>query len=81
MAAVKKGRSKFNGMMRVSPLKPGLRGSQNWMAAQMRAAKHSPKALFRFVSKLSAPSSLSFFWGFGSAVIFRTFGEYEHVEN
>ena len=39
MAALKKRRSKFNGMMRVSPMKPGLRGSQNWMAAQMRAAK------------------------------------------
>lgn len=52
MAAVKKGKSKFNGMMRVSPLKPGLRGSQNWMAAQMRAAKHSPKALFRFLLKI-----------------------------
>jgi cell division protein FtsQ len=52
MAAVKKGRSKFKGMMRVSPLKPGLRGSQNWMAAQMRAAKHSPKAFFRFILKI-----------------------------
>ena len=52
MAAVKKGKSKFNGMMRVSPLKPGLRGSQNWMAAQMRAAKHSPKAFFRFILKI-----------------------------
>ncbi len=48
----KKGKSKFNGMMRVSPLKPGLRGSQNWMAAQMRAAKHSPKALLRFLLKV-----------------------------
>ncbi len=47
-----KGRSKFNGMMRVSPLKPGLRGSQNWMAAQMRAAKHSPKAFMRFILKI-----------------------------
>lgn len=47
-----KARSKFNGMMRVSPLKPGLRGSQNWMAAQMRAAKHSPKALLRFLLKI-----------------------------
>lgn len=52
MAAVKKGKSKLNGMMRVSPLKPGLRGSQNWMAAQMRAAKHSPKALLRFILKI-----------------------------
>lgn len=52
MAAVKKGRSKFNGMTRVSPLKPGLRGSQNWMAAQMRAAKHSPKAFARFMLKI-----------------------------
>ena len=52
MAAIKKGRSKFNGMMRVSPIKPGLRGSQNWMAAQMRAAKHSPKAFVRFVLKI-----------------------------
>jgi len=52
MAKVSKGKSKFNGMMRVSPLKPGLRGSQNWMAAQMRAAKHSPKALFRFILKI-----------------------------
>ena len=48
----KKGRSKFNGMTRVSPLKPGLRGSQNWMAAQMRAAKHSPKAFARFILKI-----------------------------
>lgn len=47
-----KGRSKFNGMKRVSPLKPGLRGSQNWMAAQMRAAKHSPKAFMRFIFKI-----------------------------
>lgn len=52
MAALKKGKSKFNGMMRVSPLKPGLRGSQNWMAAQMRAARHSPKALFHFILKI-----------------------------
>ena len=52
MAAIKKGRSKFNGMMRVSPIKPGLRGSQNWMAAQMRAAKHSPKAFARFILKI-----------------------------
>lgn len=52
MAAVRKGKSKFNGMMRVSPIKPGLRGSQNWMAAQMRAAKHSPKALLRFLLKV-----------------------------
>ncbi len=52
MAAIKKGRSKFSGMMRVSPIKPGLRGSQNWMAAQMRAAKHSPKAFARFILKI-----------------------------
>jgi len=52
MAALKRGRSKFAGLARVSPLKPGLRGSQNWMAAQMRAAKHSPKALFRFIMKI-----------------------------
>jgi len=52
MAALKSGRSKFSGLRRVSPLKPGLRGSQNWMAAQMRAAKHSPKALFRFILKI-----------------------------
>ncbi len=52
MAAVNKRQSKFTGMMRVSPLKPGLRGSQNWMAAQMRAAKHSPKAFMRFVMKI-----------------------------
>ena len=38
--------------MRVSPIKPGLRGSQNWMAAQMRAAKHSPKAFVRFILKI-----------------------------
>lgn len=54
MAKVSKGKSKFNGMMRVSPLKPGLRGSQNWMAAQMRAAKHSPKAFARFILKIVA---------------------------
>lgn len=52
MATLKKGRSKFNGMTRVSPLKPGLRGSQNWMAAQVRAAKHSPKAFIRFILKI-----------------------------
>jgi len=52
MAAVNKGKSKFASIMRVSPLKPGLRGSQNWMAAQMRAAKHSPKALFHFILKI-----------------------------
>ena len=52
MAALKSRRSKFSGLRRVSPLKPGLRGSQNWMAAQMRAAKHSPKALFRFFLKI-----------------------------
>lgn len=52
MAALKSGRSKFSGLKRVSPLKPGLRGSQNWMAAQMRAAKHSPKALLRFILKV-----------------------------
>lgn len=52
MAALKNRQSKFSGMMRVSPLKPGLRGSQNWMAAQMRAAKHSPKAFLRFILKI-----------------------------
>lgn len=52
MAAVKKGNSKFSGMMRVSPLKPGLRGSQNWMAAKVRAAKHSPKAMMQFMTRL-----------------------------
>ena len=52
MAAVKKGRSKFNGMTRVSPIKPGLRGSQNWMATQVRAAKHSPKAFLHFILKI-----------------------------
>ena len=63
MAAVKKGRSKFNGMMRVSPLKPGLRGSQNWMAAQMRAAKHSPKALVRFILKIIGTFAALIFLG------------------
>lgn len=52
MAALKNRQSKFSGMMRVSPLKPGLRGSQNWMAAQMRAARHSPKAFVRFLLKI-----------------------------
>ena len=63
MAAVKKGRSKFKGLMRVSPLKPGLRGSQNWMAAQMRAAKHSPKAFMRFILKIVGTFSLLIFIG------------------
>jgi len=63
MAKVKKGQSKFRGMMRVSPLKPGLRGSQNWMAAQMRAAKHSPKALIRFVLKIIATFFILIFLG------------------
>ena len=63
MAAVKKGRSKFNGMMRVSPLKPGLRGSQNWMAAQMRAAKHSPKAFLRFILKIVGTFAFLIFIG------------------
>lgn len=63
MAAVKKGKSKFNGMMRVSPLKPGLRGSQNWMAAQMRAAKHSPKAFMRFMLKIIGTFSFLIFIG------------------
>jgi len=63
MAAVKKGRSKFNGMMRVSPLKPGLRGSQNWMAAQMRAAKHSPKAFVRFILKIVGTFAALIFLG------------------
>ena len=63
MAAVKKGKSKFNGMMRVSPLKPGLRGSQNWMAAQMRAAKHSPKAFMRFMLKVIGTFSFLIFIG------------------
>ena len=63
MAAVKKGRSKFNGMMRVSPLKPGLRGSQNWMAAQMRAAKHSPKAFFHFILKIIGTFAVLIFIG------------------
>lgn len=54
MAALKKRHSKFSGLTRVSPLKPGLRGSQNWMAAQMRAAKHSPKAFAMFVVKIIA---------------------------
>ncbi len=54
MAAVKKGRSKFATMMRVSPLKPGLRGSQNWMAAKVRAAKHSPRAMVRFMVRMIA---------------------------
>ena len=65
MAAVKKGKSKFNGMTRVSPLKPGLRGSQNWMAAQMRAAKHSPKAFVLFIMKIVGRSLSSFFLAFG----------------
>ena len=52
MAALKKRQSKFTGLTRVSPLKPGLRGSQNWMAAQMRAAKHSPKAFVMFILKI-----------------------------
>ena len=52
MAALKNRKSKFSSMTRVSPMKPGLRGSQNWMAAQMRAAKHSPKAFMRFVLKI-----------------------------
>jgi len=41
-------------MMRVSPLKPGLRGSQNWMAAKVRAAKHSPRAMVRFMVRMIA---------------------------
>ena len=49
--------------MRVSPLKPGLRGSQNWMAAQMRAAKHSPKAFMRFILKIVGTFSLLIFIG------------------
>lgn len=52
MAAVNKGQSKFATMRRVSPLKPGLRGSQNWMAAKVRAAKHSPKAMMRFLVRV-----------------------------
>lgn len=52
MAALKNRQSKFSGLTRVSPLKPGLRGSQNWMAAQMRAARHSPKALMLFILKI-----------------------------
>jgi len=40
--------------MRVSPLKPGLRGSQNWMAAKVRAAKHSPRAMVRFMVRMIA---------------------------
>lgn len=63
MAAVKKGKSKFNGMMRVSPLKPGLRGSQNWVAAQMRAAKHSPKAFFHFILKIIGTFAFLIFIG------------------
>jgi len=63
MATIKKGRSKFDGMMRVSPLKPGLRGSQNWMAAQMRAAKHSPKALFHFILKIIGTFAFLIFIG------------------
>lgn len=52
--AGKKGHSKFATMTRVSPLKPGLRGSQNWMAAKVRAAKHSPKAMTQFVLRIVA---------------------------
>ncbi|WP_427451349.1 cell division protein FtsQ/DivIB [Litorimonas sp. WD9-15] len=52
MAKVSKGNSKFATMRRVSPLKPGLRGSQNWMAAKVRAAKHSPKAMMRFLIRV-----------------------------
>jgi len=63
MAALKSGRSKFSGLRRVSPLKPGLRGSQNWMAAQMRAARHSPKALFRFILKIIATFFVLIFIG------------------
>ena len=63
MAALKKGKSKFNGMMRVSPLKPGLRGSQNWVAAQMRAAKHSPKAFFHFILKIIGTFAFLIFIG------------------
>ena len=63
MAAMKKGKSKFNGMMRVSPIKPGLRRSQNWMAAQMRAAKHSPKAFARFILKIIGTFLLLVFLG------------------
>lgn len=52
MAAIRKGSSKFATLQRVSPLKPGLRGSQNWMAAKVRAAKHSPRAMIRFLASV-----------------------------
>ena len=62
MAAIK-GKSKFATLQRVSPLKPGLRGSQNWMAAKVRAAKHSPRAMVRFIMSFVGAIALLVFVG------------------
>ncbi len=51
MAKVKKPVS-YSGSQRVSPLKPGLRGARNWAAAQMRAASHTKKGMFRFIASI-----------------------------
>ena len=50
MAKVKKRKPSYvNGSMaRVSPLKPSLRGAQNWTAAKMRAASYSKKSFLQF---------------------------------
>ena len=60
MAKVSGKKSGSNGSnKRVSPLKPGLRGARNMMAAQMRASTHSRAAAFRF-------------WGMVGFIIFTT---------
>jgi len=50
MAKVKKRKPSYvNGSMaRVSPLKPSLRGAQNWTAAKVRAASYSKKSFLQF---------------------------------
>ncbi len=50
MAALKKRSYSTGSFQRVSPLKPGLRGTKNWMAAQVRAAGHTRKGMVRFVT-------------------------------
>ncbi len=38
-----------NGMRRVSPLKPGLRGARNWATAQIRSASYSRRKLVHLI--------------------------------
>lgn len=53
MAKVAKAKKYLTPKRRTSPLKPGLRGARNMMAAQMRASTHSPAAAMRFWASIA----------------------------